>query len=87
MDRIAWYLIKLGMSIGRFKEKPDAGNLMRTLKTINQISSRLGVDSKELTTALKTYGASQDKEHLMQLNEALKKIYIEIIQRHIIGQK
>ena len=55
VDKVIWYIQKLSMSVGELKASPTEENLQRTLKTIQQIKERLGVDTLILERALTDY--------------------------------
>jgi len=95
LDKIIWYVQKLCLSVGRFKERPCDENLARTLKTVSQVSERLGVDCSLLARALEEYlaffksGLSNHEkmdEVDLELNMALKSVLLEIFYRHIFQE-
>jgi len=92
VDKVIWYIQKLCLSVGRFKENPCDENLARTLKTVGQVSERLGVDCSLLSRALEDYLAVfksgvRDHERLdevdLELNMSLKSALLEILYRHV----
>ena len=78
-DKISWYVIKLSMSVGHFKEVPDQLNFNQLKYTSNQIKERLGVDTSKLVELAKEYMANPTKENKIALNEALKEIVKKLI--------
>ena len=79
LDRISWYIIKLAMSVGHFKEYPDKLNYNQLKYTAKQIQERLGVDTSKLLVLAEEYMRKQDKETKIRLNEALKEIVKKMI--------
>jgi hypothetical protein len=96
VDKIIWYIQKLSMSIGELKANPTDENLNRTLKTIQQIRERLGVDTSILERAVNDYykllrGNKEEREDeveaRMEVNMALKSVLIEIVFRWILKEE
>jgi len=80
-DKKAWYITKLGTSIGALKENPTEQNLAKTLKTLNQIETRLDVNVEPLRRVCIEYVKRKDTELRIQLNGVLKQTIIEIMSR------
>ena len=85
VDKVVWYVQKLAMSVGELKASPTEENLQRTLKTIQQIKERLGVDTSILERALADYARlvrgdrkerEDEVEARMEVNMALKSVLI-----------
>jgi hypothetical protein len=96
VDKVVWYVQKLAMSIGELKANPAEENLQRTLKTIQQIKERLGVDTSILERAVNDYykllrGNKKEREDeveaRMEVNMALKSVLIEIVFRWILKEE
>ncbi len=96
VDKVVWYVQKLAMSIGEFKANPTDENLQKTLKTIQQIKERLGVDTSILERAVNDYhrllkGNRKEREDeveaRMEVNMALKSVLIEIVFRWILKEE
>ena len=79
LDRIAWYIIKLSMSVGHFKEYPDKLNYNQLKYTANQIRERLGVDTTKLLEKAKVFMENPSKENKIALNEELKSVVKKMI--------
>lgn len=85
-DKVIWYIIKVSMSVGAFKENPTAENLSKLEKTVNQIAQRLkwvpyNTASLLLKTA-KIYLDSDDqsrKKASGEVNMALKMMVTDIL--------
>jgi len=100
VDKVVWYIEKLAMSIGAFKENTTSENLEKTKKTIQQIRERLKVDTSLLERAVEDYfsiinmkrNIDEYEKHLtrdeatIELNMALKSVLIEIIYRYILKE-
>jgi hypothetical protein len=100
VDKVIWYIQKVAMSIGALKENPSESNLAKTMKTIEQIKERLGVDTRILERAVRDYMATARREYqdqvarhadmdevTMELNMALKSVLIEIMYRYILKEE
>jgi hypothetical protein len=96
VDKVVWYIQKLSMSVGEFKANPTEENLQRTLKTVQQVKERLGVDTAILERALADYvrllkGNRRERddevEARMEVNMALKSVLIEIVFKYILKEE
>jgi hypothetical protein len=100
VDKVVWYMQKLSMSIGALKENPSEANLEKTMKTIQQVKERLGVDTSLLEHAVVDYvklvsNAPQDPiekhrledEARMEINMALKSVLLEIVYKWILKEE
>ena len=96
VDKVIWYIQKLAMSIGELKASPTEENLMKTLKTVNQVKERLGVDTSLLERAVNDYykllrGNKKEREDeieaRMEINMALKSVLIEIVYKWILKEE
>jgi hypothetical protein len=100
VDKVVWYMQKLAMSIGALKENPSEENLNKTVKTIQQVRDRLGVDTGILERAVTDYvrlasSSPQDPvsrhrfldEATMEINMALKSVLLEIVYTHILKEE
>lgn len=100
VDKVVWYMQKLGMSIGILKANPTDENMQKTLNTIAQVRDRLGIDTGVLERAVNDYvtinkrnfkngGMRHDQidEATMELNMALKSVFMEIMYKHILKEE
>lgn len=87
LDRIAWYAVKLSMSVGEFKAKPDDTNYNMLLNTANQVRERLGVDTSELLKACLQYRVDPSRQNRIAINEALKNTVKEMLKRELLSVK
>lgn len=79
VDKASWYISKLAMSVGAFKENPSVDNLQKLQKTAMQVAQRLGVDTRHLIRAAQDYARYQDTDTKIELNAALKMVVLDII--------
>jgi len=86
LDRVAWYIVKLSMSIGRLKEMPVDANLAKTLKTIMQIEERLSVDLQGLKEEVKKLPELMDTQVIIKVNELLKEAIKQMIVKGVLGR-
>jgi hypothetical protein len=96
VDKVIWYVQKLAMSVGELKASPTEENLQKTLKTIQQVKERLGVDTAILERAVNDYykllrGNRREREDeveaRMEINMALKSVLIEIVYKWILKEE
>jgi len=81
IDKVSWYITKLSMSVGRFKENPTEGNLEKLIETANEVSERMEVDTSWIVKAGTDYFKRKDSESSMELNTALKNTVIMLINK------
>jgi hypothetical protein len=96
VDKVVWYIQKLAMSVGELKALPTEENLHRTLKTIQQVKERLGIDTSLLERAVSDYyrllkgnnrSREDEVEARMEVNMALKSTIIEIVFKWILKEE
>jgi hypothetical protein len=100
VDKVVWYMQKLGMSIGILKANPTDENMQKTLNTIAQVRDRLNIDTGVLERAVNDYVTinkrnfkngsvkhDQIDEATMELNMALKSVLMEIMYKHILKEE
>jgi len=81
IDKISWYIIKISMSVGRFKENPTNANLDALIRTSNQVTERVGVDTTWVIRTAEAYLKKQDSENSQELNSALKNVVITMMNK------
>lgn len=86
VDKVSWYIAKVGMSVGEFKASPTPENLERLKKTATQIQERLGVDTSLLIRAAEAFLKSPDSDSRMELNASLKMLILDIIYRKLVEE-
>jgi hypothetical protein len=100
VDKVVWYIQKLSMSIGALKENPSEKNLEQTMRTIQQVKERLGVDTGLLERAVVDYVKLTsnppsdpverhrvEDEAKMEINMALKSVLLEIVYTRILKEE
>ena len=78
LQRRAWYVAKLGSSVGAFKENATRENLERLKNTVAQIIERLGVPATDLLEAAERYFETESDTAKMRLNETLTLVICRI---------
>jgi len=92
LEKATWYIMKLCMSVGAFKAKPDDTSLQQTMKTVTQIKERLKIDTSLLEKALQDYLAYAKANKLsgdvfMELNETLKLVVTDIVYNYMLKEE
>jgi len=86
IDKISWYITKIGTSVGSFKENPSEENLEKLKRTAQQIQERLGVDTSLLVRVAESYMRYHDEDSRMELNAALKMLILDIIYKKLVEE-
>jgi predicted DNA-binding protein len=92
LEKGIWYVMKLCMSVGAFKAKPDDASLQQTMKTVIQIKERLKIDTSLLEKVLQDYLAYAKANKLsgdvfMELNETLKLTVTDIVYNYMLKEE
>jgi predicted DNA-binding protein len=92
LEKGIWYVMKLCMSVGAFKTKPDDASLQQTMKTVTQIKERLKIDTSLLEKVLQDYLAYAKANKLsgdvfMELNETLKLVVTDIVYNYMLKEE
>jgi hypothetical protein len=92
LEKGIWYVMKLCMSVGAFKAKPDDASLQQTMKTVTQIKERLKIDTSLLEKVLQDYLAYAKANKLsgdmfMELNETLKLVVTDIVYNFVLKEE
>jgi len=82
-EKISWYIAKLCMSVGAFKENPTKENLERLQKTLTQIKERLKIDTDIVYRTAVAYQRKPETENRIELNMATKSVVFDIIYTYI----
>jgi len=77
LDKASWYIAKLSMSVGAFKENPTPDNMSKLMKTAMQVSERLRVDTSYLIRSAENYMRHIDNDTKMELNASLKMVILD----------
>jgi len=86
LDKVSWYITKIGSSVGEFKANPTPENFEKLKKTAAQIQERLGVDTSLLVRVAEAYMRYRDEDSRMELNAALKMLILDIIYRKLVEE-
>ena len=87
IDRISWYVIKLAMSVGAFKENPTIENYQQLEKTARQVKERLGIETGEIIEIAKRYFDEGDETEIkIELNMALKFVVMHMIDKYFFSE-
>jgi len=91
LDKCAWYVYKLAQSIGAFKENPTIENYNKLIKTIDQISERLLVDTSLLRHVLERLHPRKTKklttDDKIELNDVAKLVISDIIVKLLFEEE
>jgi len=87
VDKVSWYIAKIGMSVGEFKANPTNDNLERLKKTAQQIQERLGVDVGLLIRVAEAYMRDPNPDNRMELNATLKMLILDIIYKKLVREE
>lgn len=87
LDKVSWYIAKVGMSVGALKENPTKENYEKTKTTLNQVFERLLVDTETIERAVDNFIKTKNTEAKMEVNMALKMLILDIIYKHIYKEK
>jgi len=84
LDKASWYCYKLASSVGSFRENPSSDNYDKLMRTIEQVRTRLKVDTSQLEDAVKKYYKLQDTDSLIYLNDSAKLVIGDIIVKLLL---
>jgi len=84
VDKVSWYIVKAATSVSEFKINPTEENYVRMLRTLEQIETRLGVDTSILRRAAEAYMREPSVDNKMELNAALKMLVFDLIMDKIV---
>jgi len=88
MDKVSWYISKLGLAVGAFRENPNERTLDNAVRVCAQIMDRLGVDTSSLIKVLHDYYDKKDKKESkglkMEVSMELKFVIAEIIWTQLV---
>lgn len=79
LSRMTWYIFKVASSEGIFRENPNEENLLKFLKTLDQIRERIGVDTSGLEIIAKTYYEKPTTRNKIMMNDATRALIADII--------
>jgi len=81
IDKTAWYIYKLCSSVGSFRERPTKENYGFLMKTIEQVTQRLDVDTSRLKLSANQYLKKPNKKNRIVLNDSAKSVVINILEK------
>jgi len=85
LDKASWYAFKLSSSVGEFKADPSDENLQRLLKTVEQVGTRLGINTDALVGAIHRYKERPTKKNRWALNDQAKLVVAQIMMKLLAG--
>ena len=91
LDKCAWYIFKLANGIGTFKVKYDLEEWRKLMNTVEQIRTRLGIDTSELEHVLLRLKPEKDR-HMstsdrIELNDVAKMLIADIIVKMLFEEE
>ncbi len=91
IDKVSWYVYKLGRSVGAFKENPTKENAERLLNTLSQIEERLEVKTDMLKgiimKLIKKPTIKIDTDTSIEINDATKMLIADIIAKMLFNEE
>jgi len=88
LDKLSWYIYKLVVGVGAYKENPTKENFARLMTTMEQIKKRLGVDTGVLEHAVKRIHPSRSpettKQDLIEIAQACKNVIANMIAKTLM---
>jgi hypothetical protein len=82
-DKVSWYITKVVMSAGAFKENPSEKNFNYFIQNLSELRQRLGVETsfaeeaaKRLMTKKKEEWTADDK---IEFNAAVKSLVLQLL--------
>ena len=91
LDKASWYIYKLVVGIGAFKENPSRENFDRLMETIIQLKNRLKIDTGVLEHAVKRFylpsRSGITKQDLIELASASKTVIANIIVKMLYEEE
>lgn len=86
IDKVSWYIAKLAMSVGAFKENPTEENLQRLRRTCLQIAQRYGIDTSIVLRTAEDYMRSPGTDTKIELNMSLKMVIVDMMWKLMGGE-
>ena len=77
--KIAWYVYKVGSSIGSFRENPSKKNYELLSKTLSQLEDRLNIDTAVLRQAMDVYLKKPNTKNRIILNDGGKYVISQLL--------
>ncbi len=82
-DKVSWYITKICMSAGAFKENPSERNFNYLIQNLSEIRQRLGVETSFAEEAAKKlFGKKKEEwspDDKMEFNAAIKSLVLQML--------
>jgi hypothetical protein len=79
VDRVSWYITKISASWGSFRENPSEDNMNRFIRTVNQVSQRVGIPAGDVVAAAEYFYKVRSEKAKAVVNEAVKRFVARIV--------
>ncbi|RKX44084.1 MAG: hypothetical protein DRP27_07275 [Thermotogae bacterium] len=80
-SKLVWYVYKFSASVGELRGSPTEENLRLLIRTCQQLTKRLGVDTSRVVLAAEQYVKRPTRKGRMVLNDCAKEVVGQIILR------
>jgi hypothetical protein len=87
LDRAAWYITKLLLAYGTYRENPTAEKYAQLLNVLKQLRERLGVDVSAAEAALAKLHAQSTTDAVIAATTSMKELAKSIIARVLVPRK
>jgi len=84
LDRAAWYVTKVLLAYGAYRENPTAEKYAQLLNALKQVRERLGVDVSTAEAAVAALHAKQSTDNVIAATTAVKELAKSIIARILV---
>jgi hypothetical protein len=79
VDRVSWYITKVTASWGSFRENPSEDNMNRFIRTVNQVSQRVGIPAGDVIAATEYFYKVRSEKAKAVVNETVKRFVARIV--------
>ena len=79
VDRVSWYISKVAASWGSFRENPTPENMNRFIRTVNQVSQRVGIPAGDVVAATEYFYKVRSEKARAVVNEAVKRFVARMV--------
>jgi len=79
LSKLSWYVYKFSASVGELRGNPCEENLRFLIKTCQQLTKRLGIDTSKVVLAAEQYVKRPTRKGRMVLNDASKEVVAQLI--------
>jgi hypothetical protein len=84
LDRVAWYITKLLLAYGAYRENPTAEKYAQLLNVLRQLRERLNVDVSAAEAAVAALHAKQSTDAVIAATTSIKELVKGIIARILV---